>query len=57
VNPLFQWVVTHATIKALARDCPSCKRTQVVPRSRQRESVTCKHCGAKIPPKSAAARR
>lgn len=51
VNPIFQWIVTHTVMKALARECPSCRQTQVVPKSRARETVTCKTCGAAIPPK------
>jgi ribosomal protein S27E len=34
----------------LKRECPECKREQIVPSSQRRETVTCKFCGAKIPP-------
>jgi ribosomal protein S27E len=34
----------------LKRKCPECKREQIVPSSQRNETVTCKFCGAKIPP-------
>ncbi len=51
MNPIFQWIVSHTVMKTLARECPSCRRTQVVPSSRVRDTVSCKHCGSAIPPK------
>lgn len=37
-------------ISALARKCPRCKRTQLVARSHRKVSVSCKFCGADVPP-------
>lgn len=39
-----------STMLALARVCPVCRRRQIVPSSRRRESVRCRGCGAQIPP-------
>jgi ribosomal protein S27E len=57
VNPIFHWIVAHTTMKSLARECPSCKRTQIVAKGQAHEIVTCKHCGARIPPKVPSAPR
>lgn len=32
------------------RQCPSCHRTQSVPKEKQQARVTCRHCGKRIPP-------
>jgi len=48
MNP-FMAVVS--SILHLKRTCPVCHRDQVVPASKKRETVPCKFCGAKIPPK------
>ena len=34
----------------LKRTCPKCKRDQIVPSAKKHETVSCKFCGAKIPP-------
>jgi len=46
-----------STIHHLARVCPRCKRTQVVPLTQRHAEVGCKHCHARIPAVSAARRR
>lgn len=38
------------TILGLKRACPKCQRTQVVPSELKHAVVTCKFCGADIPP-------
>ncbi|PKN35321.1 MAG: 30S ribosomal protein S27 [Deltaproteobacteria bacterium HGW-Deltaproteobacteria-19] len=40
-----------AKILRLKRRCPKCGSDQVVPESRERETVKCRFCGAEIPPK------
>lgn len=52
MNPIFTWIVTHTTMKSLARECAKCNRIEVVPPSKKRDTVACKHCGAYLPPKS-----
>lgn len=37
-------------LSALARKCPRCKRTQLVGQSHSKVSISCKFCGADIPP-------
>ena len=49
MNPIF--VVAISSILRLKRVCPKCKRDQVVPASKRRESVRCKFCGADLPPR------
>jgi len=39
-----------STALHLKRVCPACKKPQVVAPSRRQDTVTCKNCGAKIPP-------
>lgn len=39
------------TVFALARRCPKCTRQVVVRPSQKRETVACRNCGAKVPPK------
>ena len=34
----------------LKRTCPKCKRDQIVPSARKHEAVSCRFCGARIPP-------
>jgi ribosomal protein S27E len=34
----------------LKRTCPKCKMEQIVPLARKHETISCKFCGAKIPP-------
>jgi ribosomal protein S27E len=46
-------VIFHSVLSMLLhlkRKCPECKREQIVPASRRKETVLCKFCGAKIPP-------
>ncbi len=40
------------TFRALARKCPVCKRTQLVPMSSKGKTVPCKFCGSDVPPPS-----
>ncbi len=43
---------TAATAAARAkRTCPKCGHARIVPREKARETVTCRHCGAKMPPR------
>ena len=51
MNPIFTWIIAHTTADALARRCPKCRRKQVVPKGKARETVRCEKCGADIPPK------
>jgi len=37
-------------LSALARKCPACGRTQLVPLSKKHRGVPCKFCGKGIPP-------
>ena len=39
------------TIVGLKRTCPKCRKNQVVPPGKRKETVTCKYCGASIPPR------
>jgi len=50
MNPYFIMTVI-GSIRGLKRTCPKCKRDQIVPASKKRESVRCKFCGADIPPR------
>jgi ribosomal protein S27E len=46
-------VIFHTILSMLLhlkRKCPECKREQIVPSSQCSETVTCKFCGARIPP-------
>lgn len=45
-------MIGHGIMKALAnkRTCSYCKKHQVVPPERKRDTVTCKACGRPIPP-------
>lgn len=52
INPFFQFVMSHAAARSLARQCPSCKRTQITPQSKLNETVRCDRCGTPIPPKA-----
>jgi len=51
MGPIFQWVVTHTTMKLLERTCPKCKKQQTVPLTKKKETVACRECGTPIPPK------
>ena len=48
MNPFFH--VIAGTVAALARRCPNCGHRQIVAASHRNEAVTCKRCGAAIPP-------
>jgi ribosomal protein S27E len=50
MNPIFQWIIEHAKAEALARRCPRCRRRQIVPEAKAKETVRCEKCGADIPP-------
>lgn len=49
MNPYFISSII-GTILGLKRTCPKCKKDQIVPSSKRRESVRYKFCGADIPP-------
>ncbi len=53
MNPIFTWIVAHTTGQALARQCPKCKRQQLVAKNQKNEAVRCQKCGEPIPPKRA----
>lgn len=36
----------------LKRTCPKCRRDQIVPAAKKKETVHCKFCGIDIPPPS-----
>ena len=42
----------RAVEKALERECPNCGLKQKVATHELTETVSCKQCGAKLPPKS-----
>lgn len=44
------WVAAHTTRLLQTRVCPECGHRESAPRSRDRESITCSHCGATIHP-------
>lgn len=48
MNPLFAAVIS-STISGI-RKCPKCGMSQVVPKEKSKEIVTCKSCGAEILP-------
>jgi ribosomal protein S27E len=48
MSVIFHTVLTM--LLHLKRKCPECKREQIVPSSQRRQAVTCKFCGAEIPP-------
>ncbi|MEJ5378020.1 MAG: 30S ribosomal protein S27 [bacterium] len=39
------------TLSSLGRRCPACKRVQIFPLSKKKQSVRCKFCGREIPPR------
>ncbi|HPA26913.1 MAG TPA: 30S ribosomal protein S27 [Acidobacteriota bacterium] len=41
-----------STVANLSRTCPKCKKKQVVQKSKVHRTVSCKFCGADIPPKA-----
>jgi len=51
MNPIFTWIVAHATGQALARQCPKCKRQQIVAKDKKNEAGRRQKCGETIPPK------
>ena len=48
---LYQWVVSHTTLKVLQREYPQCRVKQIVAPKQIHQTVDCKECGAPIPPK------
>jgi ribosomal protein S27E len=50
MNPLFISTIM-ARILGLKRDCPKCKRPQIVSSEMKHQTVACKFCGADIAPK------
>lgn len=40
------------TVFNLKRTCPRCGHSQIVPKDKQDQTVTCKYCGAPIPPET-----
>jgi ribosomal protein S27E len=50
MNPIFISTIM-ARILGLKRDCPKCKRKQIVSSGMKNQTVACKFCGAAIPPK------
>ncbi|MFC1825145.1 30S ribosomal protein S27 [Thermodesulfobacteriota bacterium] len=48
MSVIFQTIIN--TILHLKRTCPKCKRDQIVPPSKRKETVRCKFCKADIPP-------
>ncbi len=53
MNPFIVTVV--GSILRLKRICPKCKREQIVPFAKKRETVPCKFCGTPVPPAKASA--
>jgi hypothetical protein len=55
MNPIFTWIiaetVTRTTIEMLTRQCPKCRRKQVVPKEKLRVPVPCKKCKTPLRPK------
>ena len=49
MNPFLISAVV-STMLGLKRSCPECRRDQIVPMSKKRESVLCKFCKAANPP-------
>lgn len=43
-----------AVQKSMLRECPGCHERQSFALSKSKESVVCKKCGGKIPPKAKA---
>lgn len=50
MNPYIVSVIL-GSMRGLKRKCPKCGKDQIVHPSKKRDSVLCKFCGAKIPPK------
>lgn len=50
MDPLF--MARLAIMLGRKRTYPECKRTQIVPAKKRRGKVSCKFCGADIPPKN-----
>jgi ribosomal protein S27E len=50
VNPIIISTLM-ARMLGLKRDCPKCKRQQIVSSDMKHQTVECKFCGADIPPK------
>lgn len=49
MNPYFFAAIMKA-VRERRRECPSCRRVQVVSSERKDRTVRCKFCGAEIPP-------
>lgn len=39
-----------STMLGLKRICPQCSQKQIAPREKKYEPISCKKCGAEIPP-------
>ncbi len=44
------WIIAHTVARALARECPRCHHTMIVPKEKLRETVRCEECAAPVPP-------
>jgi ribosomal protein S27E len=49
MNPFIAMVI--GAILGLKRVCPKCKRVQIISSEKRQDTVLCKFCGAKLPPK------
>lgn len=47
---MWPFISPIAVILALKRTCPTCGKSQTVPKDKRHEPVACKHCGAIVPP-------
>ncbi len=50
---ILHFLASHVTYSALTRQCPKCGKKQVVAESKKDKTVSCKNCGAIVPPKTA----
>jgi len=50
MNPI-GWIINLIVRRTIVRSCPKCGRAQQVPRSRAKQAVACKNCGAMLPPR------
>jgi len=47
---MYPYISGATLLVMLKRICPKCRKKQITSVSNLRKSVTCKNCGAKIPP-------
>lgn len=49
--PIIYTAAMRAVAELLTRECPQCHKRQPVPQAKIKSTISCRHCGAEVPPR------